>query len=73
MDCVTGVISDKGPDSSIGEVAVVICLSDDRMEEEVQVRDQVEEKREEQGIGETHGKEQGEGQRVKEWTTAQRG
>ena len=39
------------------------------MEEEVQVRVQVEE----EGIGETHEKEQGEEQRVKEQTTAKRG
>ena len=39
------------------------------MEEEVQLKVQVEE----ENIGETHGKEQGEGQRVKERTTAQRG
>ena len=38
------------------------------MEEEVQHRIQVEVGREEQGIGETHGKEQGEEQKVKEQT-----
>ena len=38
------------------------------MEEEVQLRVQVEEAR----IGETHGKEQGEEQRVKEQTTLSR-
>ena len=38
------------------------------MEEEVQDRVQVEVGREEQGIGETHGKEQSEEQRVKEPT-----
>ena len=39
------------------------------MEEEVQLRVQVEE----EGIGETHGKEQGEEQRVKEGQPAHRG
>ena len=39
------------------------CLDLGHMEEEVQVRVQVEVKREEQGIGGTHGKEQGEEQR----------
>ena len=48
------------------------CLGDDHMEEEVPVRVQVEVEREKQGIGEIHGKEQGEEQRVKERTTAQR-
>ena len=38
------------------------------MEEEVQDRVQVEVEREEQGIGETHGQEKGEEQRVKEPT-----
>ena len=52
--------SAKGPDSSFGGVPVGYCLGDDHMEKEVQVRVQVEVEREEQGIGETHGKEQGE-------------
>ena len=64
-----GVFSAKGPDSSFGEVPVAYCPDDDHMEEEVQLKVQVEE----EGIGETHGKEQGEEQRVKERTTAQRG
>ena len=68
-----GVFSAKGPDSSFGGVPVGNCLGDDHTEEEVPVRVQVEVEREEQGIGETHGKEQGEEQRVKERTTAQRG
>ena len=38
------------------------------MEEEVQDRVQVEVERDEQGIGETHGKKQGEEQRIKEQT-----
>ena len=63
-----GVFSAKEADSSFGGVQVVYCPDDDHMEEEVQLRVQVEE-----GIGETHGKEQGEEQRVKERTTAQRG
>ena len=45
------------------------CPDDDHMEEEVQLKVQVEEDR----IGETHGKEQGEEQRVKERTTAHHG
>ena len=48
---------------------VVNCPDVDRMEEEVQLRVQVEEEE----IGETHGTEQGEEQRVKERTTAPRG
>ena len=63
------LFSAKGPDSSFGGVPVVYCSDDDHMEEEVQLRVQVEEEE----IGETHGKEQGEEQRVKERTTAQRG
>ena len=46
----------------------VVCFGVVLMEEEVQDRVQVEVEREEQGIGETHGKEQGEEQRVKEQT-----
>ena len=67
------MFSAKGPDSSFGGVPVGNCLGDDHTKEEVRVRVQVEVEREEQGIGETHGKEQGEEQRVKERTTAQRG
>ena len=52
---------------------MVNCPGVDHMEEEVQVRVQVEVEREEQGIEETHGKEQGEEQMVKERTTAQCG
>ena len=57
------VNSAKGPDSSVGGVPVGNCLDVDHMEEEVRVRIQVQVGREEQGIGETHGKEQGEEQR----------
>ena len=59
----------KGPDSSFGGVPVENCPDDDHMEEEVQVSVQVEEEE----IGETHGKEKGKEQKVKEQTTAQRG
>ena len=68
MDC-EWVFSARGPDSSVGGVPVVNCPDVDRMEEEVQVSVQ----EEEEGIGETHGKEQGEEQRVKERTSAPRG
>ena len=68
-----GVNSAKGKDSSVGGVPVVNCLGVDHMEEEVQVSVQVEVGREEQGIGETHGKEQGEEQRVKEQSNARHG
>ena len=57
------------PDSSVGRVPVVDCPDVDHMEEEVQVSVQVEE----DGIRETHGKEQSEEQSVRERTTAQRG
>ena len=66
---VRGVISAKGPDSSVGGVPVGYCPDDGHVEEEVQLKVQVEEDK----IGETHGKEQGEEQRVKERTAAQRG
>ena len=56
--------SAKGPDSSVGGVPVVNCPDVDHMEEEVPVSVQVEVGRDEQGIGETHGKEQGEEQRA---------
>ena len=65
---VRGVSSARGPDSSFGRVPVVNCLGVVHMEEEVQDRAQVEVEREEQGVGETHGKEQGEEQRSKEQT-----
>ena len=58
-----GVNSAKVPDSSFGGVPVGNCLDVDHMEEEIQVRVQAEVERQEQGIGETHGKEQGEEQR----------
>ena len=58
-----GVNSARRPDSPVGGVPVVNCLGVDHMEEEVQVSVQVEVGREEQGIRETHGKEQGEEQR----------
>ena len=54
-----GVNSAKVPDSSLSGVPVVNCLGVDHMEEEVQVSVPVEVEREEQGTGETHGKEQG--------------
>ena len=57
---VRGAFSAKGPDSSVGGVPVGYCPDDVHMEEEVQLKVQVEEER----IGETHGKEQGEEQRV---------
>ena len=66
-----GVSSARGQNSSFDEVAVVICLGAVHMEEEVQDRVQVEVGREEQGVGETHGKEQGEEQRDKEQTLNQ--
>ena len=55
---------------SLGGVHRGSCSEDIHMEEEeVQLKVQVEE----QEIGETHGREQSEEQRVKERTTAQRG
>ena len=56
------MFSTKGPVSSVGRVPVGNRLDVDHMEEEVQVRVQVQMEREEQGIGETHGKEQGDEQ-----------
>ena len=50
---VRGVFSTRGPDSSVGGVPVVNCPDVDHMEEEVQLRVQVEE----EGTGETHGKD----------------
>ena len=50
----TGVFSAKGPDSSFGGVPVVCCPDDSHMEEEVQLKVQVEEERK----GETHGRKQ---------------
>ena len=52
-----GVFSTKEQDSSVGGDAGYVCLGEVHMEEEVQVRVQVEE----EGIGETHGEEQGKG------------
>ena len=49
--------SAKGQDSSVG--TVVNCLGVVHMEEEAQDRVHVEVGREEHGVGETHGKEQG--------------
>ena len=66
LESARGVSSAKRPDSSFGEGAVVSCLGVVHMEEEVQDRAQVEVGREEQGIGETRGKEQGEEQRSNE-------
>ena len=57
------VNSARGQDSSFGGGAVVICLGVVHMEQEVEDRVPVEVGREEQGVGETHGKEQGEEQR----------
>ena len=65
-----GVFSAKEQDSSVGGVPVADCPGDGHMEEEVQLRVQVEEEEEE--IGETHGREQGEERRVKEQTTLRR-
>ena len=65
---VRGAISAKGPDSSVGGVPVGFCSDDVHMEEEDQLRVQVKEER----IGETHGKEPGEEQKVKELTTLRR-
>ena len=59
-NAVRGVNSARGADSSVGGSAVVDCLGVVHMEEEVQDRAQVEVAREEQSVGETHGKEQGE-------------
>ena len=64
-----GVNSARGQDSSFGGGAVVNCLGVVHMKEEVQDRVQVEVEREEPGVGEIHGKEQGEEQR--ERTNAQ--
>ena len=55
--------SAKGQDSSVGGGAGDVCLGVVHTEEEVQDRVQVEVEREEQGVGETHEKEQGEEQR----------
>ena len=60
---ICGVNSVREQNSSFEEVAVVICLGAVHIEEEVQDRVQVELGREEQGAGETHGKQQDEEQR----------
>ena len=60
---VGGVNSARVQDSSFDGGAVVNCLGVVHMEEEVQDRVQVEVGREEQWVGETHGKEQGEEKR----------
>ena len=59
--------SAREPDSSFGGLPVGTCLDVDHMEEEVQVRVQVEEEE----IGETHGEEQSEEQRSDETTITQ--
>ena len=61
-----GVNSAREQDSSSGRDAGYVCLGAVHREEEVQDRVQVEVGREEQGIGETHGKEQSEEQRSNE-------
>ena len=55
---VRGTFSAKGSDSSVGGVPVGYCPDDVHMEEEVQVKVQVEEEE----IGEKHGREQDEEQ-----------
>ena len=65
---VGGVNSAREQDSSIGGGAGNVCLGVVHMEEEDQDRVQVEVGREEQGEGETHGKEQSEEQRNDERT-----
>ena len=67
---VRGVNSARGPDSSFGGNAGYVCLGVVHMEEEVQDRVQVEVGREEQGVGETHGKEQDEEQRENKHSNA---
>ena len=59
-----GWYSAREQNSSAGGDAGYVCLGVVHMEEEVQDRVQVEAGREEQGEGETHGKEQGEEQRA---------
>ena len=63
----------RGPDSSVVGVPVVSCPDVDHMKEEVQVSVWVEVEREEKEKGETHGKEQGEEQRVTEQSNARHG
>ena len=70
---VGGVNSAREQDSSVGVDAGYVCLDVVHMEEEVQVRVQVEVGREEQGGGETHGKEQSEEQRSNKQSTAHNG
>ena len=60
-------------DSSVGGAPVANCPEVDHMEEEVQVRVQVKVEREEQGIGETHGKEQSEERRENKHSVARHG
>ena len=62
-----GALSAKFPDSSVGGVPVGYCPDDGHMEEEFQLKVQVEE---EEG-GEKHGKEQGEEQKERERTNDQ--
>ena len=65
---VGGVNSAREQDSKIGGDAGYVCLGVVHTEEEVLDRVQVEVGREEQGEGETHGKEQSEEQRSDEKT-----
>ena len=66
ITCERGAFRPGSQTPQLAIVPVANCPDVDHMEEEVQVNVQVEE-------GETHGKEQGEEQSVKERTTAQRG
>ena len=67
ITCDRGVVG-QGARLLIWRSASGLFPDDGHMEEEVQLRVQVEEE-----VGETHRKEQGKEQRVKERTTAQRG
>ena len=68
-----GVTLAKGPDSLIGGVPVGNCLDVDHIKKDFHVRVQVEVEREERGIGEIYGKEQGEEQRVNKHSNARHG
>ena len=68
-----GVNSAREQDSSVGGDAGYVCLGVVHMEEEVQVRVQVEVGREEQGEGETHGKETKRGTEKNKQSTAHHG
>ena len=66
-----GVNSAKGQDSSVGGGAVLIALALSTWKQRFRTgRVQVEVGREEQGVGETHGKEQGEEQRENKRSTS---